>query len=148
MDGWSVMENPTAIFYPKLSFYLLSYLLFVHLFAAGCLIALMNGVMICLFAFALLISVVLYSCYYSGLLTADRVDCLQCVALNKWMLFLANGTTREAVLMRNSVVMRYFMLLYFFDQNTKKKHVVLLFPDSLPREQLKIIRRCARVGVM
>ena len=142
------MENSAAIFYPKLSFYVLFYLLSVHLFAAVCLIATLDGALLCLFLFILCMVGVFYACHYCGFFSARRVDALQYISARRWCLCMVDGASHEVILAGNSIVMRYLMILHFVEPQTRQKHVLLLFPDSLPQAQLKMIRRYVRIGVM
>ncbi len=142
------MERSTVTFYPKLSIYLFFYLLLAHVFAAICVIATMDGALLFSVLLVLLMSGTFYICHYCGLSSTERVDSLRSDALHEWSLLMVDGSQKVVTLSGNSIVMRYLMVLRFVEVNTGKKHVVLLFPDSLPCEQMKIVRRRARLAVM
>ena len=142
------MDGRSSVFYPKLSNYLLFYLLLLHVFVAVCLIATLDGVLLCLSFVVLLIVGAFYFGHYFGFFSSDRIDALQCVLGKQWCLFTVEGVARNVLLSGSSVITRYVIVLHFIERHTQKKYPVLLFPDSLPKDQIRLVRRYARLGFM
>ena len=135
-------------FHPKLSMYLFMYLALVHVFASICIIASMSGRHLYFLLLLLLIVSVIYICNAVGLLCNRAVYALTYLKDRQWLLSLANGDVCEMTLQGKSVLTRFLMILHFHDKKTKRKQVVMLFPDSLSQSKLKLLRRYVRLGYL
>lgn len=142
------MKKIQETFYPKLSLFLLMYLTFAHVFAAICIyISIYDRWQYFLF-FVLLCASIFYFCHASGVLSNRSVYSLEYIADRQWRLLMADGEIREVVLQGSSVITRYFIVLHFSDLYTSYKKTLLLFPDSLSQEKLRLLRRCVTLGFL
>lgn len=142
------MRKIQATFYPKLSSFLLMYLMLAHIFGAICFYISMNGQWIYLIFFILLGISILYFCQATGVLSKRSVYSLEFISDRQWRLLMTNGEMRDVVLSGKSIVTKYFIILHFSDLYTPYKKALLLFPDSLSRQKLRLLRRCVTLGFL
>jgi len=77
----------------------------------------------------------------------QQIVSMQYAQETEWLLFGNDNRVLRMTLLPSSVMMRYFLVLHFVDNNRYKKTVVLFF-DMFSQDDYRHFRRCVKQGFL
>ncbi len=118
------------------------YLFCVHIFALICFWLSFNTLLFSILFMLTFISFVFFlkqgnsRSHVSLVFTTDQ----------QWKIDFLNNHVETVELLGNSVIARYFCMLYFKSESNNKHFKLLVFKDSVQKNLFKTLKRCARIS--
>jgi hypothetical protein len=120
----------------------IGYLISIHLFAFVCAAMVLPALLHVIILFCLIISFLFF------LERDQEIISLQYAQKTEWMLHCNDDHVLRMQLLPSSVMMRYFLILHFKDENLPDKKTLVLFSDLFSPENYRDLRRCVKMGFL